>query len=283
MTTHRPAPAPTRRSDTAPERRDAFNRDATGYEAGRPPYPDWVYAFMEEIGALRDGFRILEIGPGTGQATRELLRRGAHVDAFELGPELAAELSNRLPHDALQITVGDAHELPLPEATYDAAVVATALHWLDTDRLLPRIARALKPGSWLVVWWNIFGDPDVMTPFRQRVDEAFRTHLPSEWRDPREIPRPLRIEDRLRELTEGGFFGDTRYEIIRWTHRTDAAGVRALFSTFPGIANQDETTRATMLDALATAVEDEGGVIDDPFVTAIYAARSQPTASPPGE
>ena len=35
------------------------------------------------------GTRVLEIGPGSGQATIELLRRGAVVDAFELGAELA--------------------------------------------------------------------------------------------------------------------------------------------------------------------------------------------------
>jgi SAM-dependent methyltransferase len=266
-------------ADRTDDRRDSFDRNAAGYAEGRPPYPDRVYAFMEEIGALREGLRVLEIGPGTGQATGELLRRGARVDAIELGAHMAATLRGRLPDDGLHIVVGNAHTVPLPDATYDAVVAATTLHWLDPNRLLPRLARALKPGGWLVVWWNVFGDPEVITPFRERVDAAFRTHLPSEWRDPGEVPRALLVEERLQELTQGGMFGGARHEIIRWTHRMDAAGVRKLFSTFPALANLNDTSRATMLDALSTAVEAEGGLIDDPFVTVIYAARSLTKAS----
>jgi SAM-dependent methyltransferase len=265
----------------APERRDAFNRDAAAYTAGRPTYPEAVYAFMERIGALHNGACILEIGPGTGQATMELLHRGATVEAVELGPDLAAQLRTRVPDGNLEITVGDVHTLSLPEGAYDAVVAATSFHWVDAHRLLPRLASALRPDGWLVVWWSVFGDPGVMTPFRARVDRIFRETLPSEWNDPREIPRALRVDERLQELTDGGWFGDARHEIVRWTHRMDAAGTRALFSTFPGIANLPPDARDAFLAALAAAVEAEGGVIDDPFVTVVYAARKQP--KPHGE
>lgn len=259
----------------APERRDAFDRDADVYTAGRPGYPDAVYAIMERIGALGEGSRILEIGPGTGQATKELLRRGAIVDSVELGPNLAEQLRARIPDDRLRITIGDIHTLSLPEDAYDSVVAATSFHWVDARRLLPRLASALRPDAWLVVWWTVFGDPGVMTPFRERVDRIFREMLPSEWNDPREIPRALRVDDRLAELTDGGWFGDARHEIIHWTHRMDATGARALFSTFPGIANLPPDVRHAFLAELSAAVESEGGVIDDPFVTVVYAARKQ--------
>ena len=263
----------------APERRDAFDRDADAYTAGRPGYPGAVYAFMEGIGALREGSRILEIGPGTGQATVEILRRGAIVDAVELGANLAGLLRTRVPDERLRITVGDIHTLSLPEEAYDAAVAATSFHWVDARRLLPRLSSALRPGGWLVVWWSVFGDPEVTTSFRKRVDRIFRGALPSEWNDPREIPRALHVDDRIRELTDGGWFGDARHQIIRWTHRMDAAGVCALFSTFPGIANLTADARDAFLKELAAAVEAEGGVIDDPFVTVVYAARKPPKDS----
>ena len=259
------------------ERRDSFDRDAAGYDLGRPPYPERVYTLMEEIGALFSGARILEIGPGTGQATAELLRRGARVDAVELGSSMASFLRDRLPDDALRIMVGDAHTIPLPDATYDAVVAATSLHWLKSGRLLPRLAQSLKPDGWLVAWWNVFGDPENVTPFRQRVDEIFRTLLPLEWHDPRELPRALRVADRIQELTHGGLFGEARHEVVRWTHRTDATGVRALFSTFPAIRSQDAASRESILNALSDAVAAEGGTVDDPFLTVIYVAKSRTT------
>src|SRR5438045_878648 len=36
--------------------------------------------------------RVIEVGPGTGQATTALLARGALVTAVEVGPQLAAHL-----------------------------------------------------------------------------------------------------------------------------------------------------------------------------------------------
>ena len=255
------------------ERRLSFDRNANGYAEGRPPYPERVYAFMEEIGALGPGKRILEIGPGTGQATVELLARGATVDAIELGANLAAQLRTRLPDERLTVTVGDIHTVALPEAAYDTVVAATMLHWLDVPRLLPRIAATLRPGGWLVVWWTVFGDPDGKTPFRARVDRIYRERMPHEWRPLDEVPRAMQVSERIAELTEGGYFTEPVHELIRWSARLDRDGVRALFATFPNVAELEPATRAAHLDALGDAVDAEGGVIDDPYVTAVYAVR----------
>lgn len=258
---------------SGPDRRDSFDRNAVAYAAGRPPYPPRVWSFLQEIGALRPGARILEIGPGTGLATGELLRHGATVDAVEQGAHLASVLRERLPEERLSIVHGDAHTVPFPANDYDAVVAATTLHWLDTSRLVPRLASVIRPGGWLVSWWNVFGDPEARTPFREQVSRIYARHLPSEWRDPREIPRAMQVNDRLDELTAGGWFAEPRHKLIRWTHRMDAAGARALFATFPNIEELDDVRRAAILDDLGQAVEGEGGVVDDPFVTAIYAAR----------
>lgn len=255
-------------------RRWSFDRNATTYTDGRPPYPARVYEFLEEIGALQPGARVLEIGPGSGQATVELLARGAEVDAVELGANLAARLQERIADPRLRVTVGDLHTVDLPAAAYDTVVAATMLHWLDVPPLLPRLAATLRPGGWLVAWWTVFGDPEVTTPFRQRVDRIYRDRMPHEWRPADEMPRAMRVEDRLAELTEGGHFGEPRFDLVRWTARFTSEQVRALFATFPNVAELDPLTRREHLDALAAAADAEGGVIDDPFVTAVYAVRS---------
>ncbi len=257
------------------DRRWAFDRDAVAYELGRPPYPNRVYEFMVEIGALGPGTRVLEIGPGTGLATSALLARGATVDAIELGANLAERLRNHLPDPRLTVTVGDVHTIALPASAYDTVVAATTFHWLDVPTLLPRLAASLRPGGWLVIWWNVFGDPGVTTPFRNRVDRIYRERMPQEWRPADEIPRAMRVEERIAELTRDGHFTDPVHEMVRWTARFDRDGVRALFATFPNVVELESDARATHLDALAGAVDAEGGVIDDPFVTAVYAVRSR--------
>jgi SAM-dependent methyltransferase len=255
------------------DRRWSFDRDAGVYEGGRPPYPGRVYTFMEEIGALAPGTKVLEIGPGTGQATAELLDRGATVDAIELGANLAGMLRERISDPRLNVTTGDIHTIDLPDAVYDTVVAATMFHWLDVPALLPRLAAALRPGGWLVVWWTVYGDPDASTPFRREVDRIYRERMPHEWRPLDEVPRAMRIDERIAELTQGGCFTDPRHELIRWSARLTSGQVRALFATFPNVAELDPATREAHLGALAAAVEAEGGVIDDPYATAVYAVR----------
>jgi 16S rRNA (adenine1518-N6/adenine1519-N6)-dimethyltransferase len=92
--------------------------------------------------------RVLEIGPGGGVLTAELLAAGARVLGWELDPGWAAELRRRLPGPRLALVVGDALEIAwdrLPAPTLVAGNlpynVATAL----LEDLLPhheRIPRA---------------------------------------------------------------------------------------------------------------------------------------------
>jgi len=58
------------------------------------------------------GRTVVEIGPGGGVLTQELLGAGAAVVGWELDLAWAAELRRRLPDPALRIVVGDALDLP---------------------------------------------------------------------------------------------------------------------------------------------------------------------------
>ena len=124
-----------------------------------------------------------------------------------------------------------------------------------------------------MVWWTVYGDPDASTSFRREVDRIYRDRLPHEWRPIDEVPRAMRVEERIAELTDGDHFTDPRHELIRWTARLTSEQVCALFATFPNVAELDPVTREAHLGALATAVEAEGGLVDDPYVTAVYASR----------
>jgi 16S rRNA (adenine1518-N6/adenine1519-N6)-dimethyltransferase len=51
---------------------------------------------------------VVEIGPGTGALTRELLARVAHLDAVELDRDLIARLESDFPRERLSLHQGDA-------------------------------------------------------------------------------------------------------------------------------------------------------------------------------
>src|SRR5262249_30849451 len=144
------------------EGRRAFGADPAGYDRARPGYPPRVYDLLRDRCGLRPGTRAFEVGPGTGQATRHLLRLGAApLVAVEPDQCLAAFLTAALGRAvaAFEVRVSAFEEAELPAASFALGTAATPFHWLDQPAALRKVARVLRPGGWWAASWNVFGDP----------------------------------------------------------------------------------------------------------------------------
>src|SRR5215510_13066030 len=76
--------------------RRVFNDVPQLYDRVRPGYPDELFADLVAITGLDKRSSVLEVGCGTGQATRSLAALGCSVTAVELGPGMAALARERL-------------------------------------------------------------------------------------------------------------------------------------------------------------------------------------------
>ena len=101
----------------------SFDEAAETYDEVRPSYPADLFDALFDL--LPSEPEIVEVGPGTGQATKDLLARGASVHAIEIGPAMAAKLRSNLPTDRLGVRVGDFEEVNIPTASADAVFSAT--------------------------------------------------------------------------------------------------------------------------------------------------------------
>jgi SAM-dependent methyltransferase len=256
------------------EGRRLFGRDPAGYDNARPGHPERVYEVLRDRCGLREGASVLEIGPGTGQATRRLLELGADpVVAVEPDAALADYLGS-VTDDRLDVVVAPLEEAALPPASFDLALAASSFHWVDETQGLAKIASALRPGGWWAMWWTLFGDDTRPDPFRDAVDPIVG-ELPS---SPHEggsgKPRfPLDVEARTGALAVAGF-EEWRHELIPWSFEWTSAGIRALFATFSPIARLEEPRREAMLDAVAKVAADEfDGRVAKPLLTSLYTTR----------
>ena len=161
------------------QRRGLFSSDVLAYDTGRPGYPDRVYELLQQVSGLGRGSRVLEIGPGTGQATGRLLDSGATVTAVELGAAMAAALEAKYEGQDLSVVVGAFEEVALDPESFDLIVAATSFHWVPPETGLSLCADLLRPGGWLALWWTYFGDPDRPDPFRDMVTPIFQELAPS--------------------------------------------------------------------------------------------------------
>src|SRR3954466_9157937 len=79
----------------------SFNEVPEAYDQARPSYPAAIFDALFE--RLPPKPKIVEVGPGTGQATNDLLVRGASVHAIDIGPAMAAKLRSKVPSDRLRV------------------------------------------------------------------------------------------------------------------------------------------------------------------------------------
>ena len=127
----------------------SFNEAAAIYDEIRPSYPPELFDTLLQL--LPSGPEIVEVGPGTGQATKDLLARGARVHAIEIGSAMAAKLRSNLPSDRLRVSVGDFEKLDVATASADAVFSATAYHWIARPAQTDRPASLLRPGGVIAI------------------------------------------------------------------------------------------------------------------------------------
>ena len=263
------------------QRRGLFSSDVAAYDSARPGYPERVYEVLRETCGLGPGTDVLEIGPGTGQATGRLLDHGASVTAVELSAEFAALLETKYADRRFAVEVGPFEDIALDPASFDLVVAATSFHWVPTEVGLRRCAELLRRGGWLALWWNYFGDPDRPDPFRQALTPVFEELAPSlvdvfpgAAFTAGSHPYVLDAAARRAEIDATGHFGPVRGETIPWTGRHTSAEVRAMFATFSPCLALPEGQRTVVLDAIEhLAGEAFRGVVERPYLTRMYLAR----------
>lgn len=108
------------------------------------------YAFYL-LGDIR-GKSILDLGCGSGENLIPLVKRGAHVIAMDISPELVELARQRLADyqisgEAATVRVGSAYGTALPDESMDVVFSMALLHHLDLPRARSEIYRILRPGG----------------------------------------------------------------------------------------------------------------------------------------
>jgi len=255
------------------EGRRLFGLDPVAYDSARPGHASLVYEILVERCCLAAGTRVLEVGPGTGQATRRLLDLDARLLVLEPDPALAAYLEETL--DAcIEVNVVTLEDAELAAARFDLAVAASSFHWVNEKLGLAKLYETLRPGGWVALWWTLFGEGDKPDAFISATSPLLENLTASPSRGTEGRPaHALDSEARLGALLAAGF-EDAEHELARWEARWDTSGIRALYGTFSPIARLDEPRKTEILDGVARIAEREfGGRVERMLVTSLYTAR----------
>lgn len=256
------------------EGRHLFGRDPSGYEAGRPDYPSFVYEDLRDRCGLAPGAQVLEVGPGTGIVTRHLLSAGARVVAVEPDPPLASYLSDAHQDDELEVIGATLEAAELDRGRFDLAVAATSFHWVDQRQGLRKVRDSVRPGGWIALWWTLFRDPNQPDAFSTAVEDLLGPATRGGFDEPNRPPFQLDDEHRRRDLAIWAQAQDVESRIVPWTCILTPAQARALYASMATVIRRPLAEQQALLDQIEVlASETFGGQVERNFVTAFYTGR----------
>jgi SAM-dependent methyltransferase len=161
------------------------------YDRARPTYPMDVFAELAELAGLPPRARIVEIGCGTGQATRSLAQRGYTITCLELGEQLA-ELARRnlAEFPNVEVVTGDFETWQPDHADHDAVVAFGSFHWISPEHRYRRAAELVGASGKLAVVSTVHVLPDDGDPFFLDVVDDYAAVLGEDAREMVTIGRP---------------------------------------------------------------------------------------------
>ncbi|GAA4623736.1 class I SAM-dependent methyltransferase [Actinoallomurus vinaceus] len=108
------------------------------------------------LGAMPDPCdAALDVGCGEGLLARRIAGRARHVTGVDLSAEMIEQARERAADSSasgtMEFVQADFLRHPFPEGAYDFVCSVAAIHHMDFERTLTRMAELLRPGGTLVV------------------------------------------------------------------------------------------------------------------------------------
>ena len=128
--------------DTIPEQFDKF----------RPRYSPELFEFLIQYAEIGPGAKVLEIGPGTGQATDPILGTGCDYHAIELGEHLYAKMKEKYDqYPNFHIVNDDFITYDFGQQRFDLIYSAATIQWIPEEVAFSKTYELLKPGGTLAM------------------------------------------------------------------------------------------------------------------------------------
>jgi SAM-dependent methyltransferase len=279
----------TRIDDANADQLHAWDGDQGAYWAARADrFDEGVAGYHDQFlaaAAIDTSANVLDIGCGSGQATRDAARRATAgsalgVDLSSRMIELARGVAERERVANATFQQADAQVHPFPDQYFDIAISRHgAMFFGDAQAAFTNIARATRPdGRLVLLTWQPFERNEFISAFRAAL--AAGRELPA---PPPDAPGPFSLSDpdrvrglltlagyvdvRLHGLSERMYFGRDVDDAFEFVSRQHAGMVKDL----------DADTRARAFESLRASMADhqtEQGVFYDSAAWLIEARRA---------
>lgn len=253
----------------------SFDAEAQLYHEIRPRYPEVLFDDLIHATHLPVQVKLLEIGPGTGQATKNLAERNYAITAIEIGTSLA-DIARQELQDYLNVTVmtGAFEEVELPAQSFDLIFAATAFHWIKPGVRFRKPHQLLKPdGHLAIIHTHHISDEqgDLLFHLSQPI---YRHYFPNSNKPNLAVPRQHEIKpDKL----DNALFQQTHFQTFPLIIRYTAKEYTQLINTYSPTLRLPEDKRSAFLSDVQNLITEKlEGHLEKHFAISLTVAKKLP-------
>lgn len=248
-----------------------FDNAASDYDKSRPEYVNEIYDAIFHYKPINSDSYVLEIGLGTGKASRPILDTQCRFIGIEPGKQLACLARERYRTYAnFSLFAQTLQDFVSPDKSFDLIYAATAFHWIPEEYGYNRVFNLLKPGGAFARFAYHAGVDKGRKAMTEEIQELYSKYLHTQ-----ERPKEYGAEDakKLAEIACQYGFDDTLYRLYSVTKDFTADEYMALLRTYSDHMKAAEPDRKMLFEGIHSAINNNGGIMTVYYVMDLELAR----------
>lgn len=154
--------------------RKTFDAIPDQFDQWRPSYCDELFAEVIRYAKIDQSKSVLELGPGTGQATGPFLKTGCDYLAIELGENFVDYTKNKFAaYPNFHIVNGDFETYAFGSQGFDLVFSAATIQWIPEKVCFPKIYHLLKPGGTLAMFMTRTDEKTPNGPLYDQIEKVY--------------------------------------------------------------------------------------------------------------
>lgn len=147
----------------------SFDVAADAYDRFMGRYSAQLAPGLADLGGVRAGQTVLDVGCGPGELTAELVRRLGPDAVAAVDPSESFVAAARVRHPGVDVRRSAAEDLPYPDCTFDATLAQLVVHFMtDPVAGLAEMARVTRAdGVVAACVWDLAGERAPISTFWQ--------------------------------------------------------------------------------------------------------------------
>jgi len=244
-----------------------FENSASIYNDFSSQYPDILFDQIQHLTNIKPGDHLLEIGSGSGRATKKFSERRFKIECIEPGSKLVSLAKKSVEHNPhITFFNGIFEEWPVRVHSFDMVFSAQSFHWVDKAIKYQRVADALKDEKYLSLFWNIHFNNgseqmNALTSLCKSYDVL--TLMTS-------TQMEAEIQYNLSEITESNLFTNPVVYTFPWSSNETPQHFINFLNTGYGYQDLTKSSKRELDKRIHKIFDESGGIINREIISVLY-------------